>query len=490
MASVLPPSSNRPLYRQFLRPSWLAGAISIGFHGALFAAGPTFPSLGFNDLVEPELASERRNVPLVELTQAEQERLPDFSNSFYNFDTFDDLEPLTPLFEDNELSSPDDEGDDTIAKVPSPLTRSRPIPTPSPRLPFGITSLGSRPRTTTLPSLPSTSSRRSGNSTSALPTPEDTPEGQSPNGSGAIAPNQGTAADLRPESDDPDASAQENPEIAVGSDPSEVMTLAERLQAYTYDATATQTDAAQARFDEWLTAGQTLAEELNIADEFAVADDLRLLENSAAEKPAAEGDETDAAEAETADEADVAEESTEGVVRRPIELPIDYEQGLCLTKAPQKGLIGAWVGPDGELLGEPEIIRSTGYSGLNQQAIRYIKTLDFSSVDTFTGYQFEVVVNYNPENCENFGQRAPADNDEDVAQERENTSSEKAPRKNSAPNEPLLRPSAPDEEPDTPAPAETDAQSSEAQPETSAADDASNTRANEEQSSLEEAEQD
>jgi hypothetical protein len=66
------------------------------------------------------------------------------------------------------------------------------------------------------------------------------------------------------------------------------------------------------------------------------------------------------------------------------------------------------VSPAGELLGEPAVIRSTGYLGLNQQAIAYIEALDFSTVESFTGYQFEVLVTYEPENCVEVGNRAPA----------------------------------------------------------------------------------
>jgi hypothetical protein len=110
-----PPSSPRFDWRRFLQPTWLAGAISVGFHGVLFAVGPTFPSLGFEQLTEADLAAERRNVPLVELTAAEQERLPDFSSSFYDFGEFGSLDPLSPLFAEGNSRG---EGDRVINSEP------------------------------------------------------------------------------------------------------------------------------------------------------------------------------------------------------------------------------------------------------------------------------------------------------------------------------------------------------------------------------------
>lgn len=371
MVSAKPPASNQQLgWRRFLRPSWLAGVISVGFHSVLFAAGPTFPGLGFSDLVEPEQAAEKRNVPLVELTAAEQARLPDFSNSLYNFDAFSDLEPLDPLF--SGQSSPDDSESSDEENLPSPFSRTRSFPVPSASIPFGITSLDSRsrPRRSPLPSA-------SGTTAASEAKPNNTEETENAESSNATAP------DNEPSADDLIAplpgQSEDGTEIAVGSDPSEVMTLEELLQAYTYDAANTESEDIQARFDEWLEAGRTFAEELDIDNEIEIA----------------------AADLET-------EASENSVLRELVELPIDYEQQLCLSEEPQKGLIGAWVSPDGELLGEPEVLQSTGYAGLNQQAIRYIKTLDFSTVETFTGYRFEVVVSYDPENCREFGGRNPA----------------------------------------------------------------------------------
>jgi hypothetical protein len=52
MASVR--SAQSPRWRTLLlQPTWIAGAISIGVHGVLFAAGPTFSNLSLDTLADP-----------------------------------------------------------------------------------------------------------------------------------------------------------------------------------------------------------------------------------------------------------------------------------------------------------------------------------------------------------------------------------------------------------------------------------------------------
>ncbi|MEO1299868.1 MAG: hypothetical protein AAFW75_29680, partial [Cyanobacteria bacterium J06636_16] len=89
--------SPKRLLRYLLHPSCLASIISVGTHGVLFAAGPTFTGLNFKAIAELDLPEEQRQVPLIELTAAEQQRLPDFSQSFYSLENFGELEPLNPL---------------------------------------------------------------------------------------------------------------------------------------------------------------------------------------------------------------------------------------------------------------------------------------------------------------------------------------------------------------------------------------------------------
>lgn len=392
MTATPPSGKNRFRLWQVLNPAWLAGAISLGFHGILFAAGPSFPSLGFGQLTEVEEAVERRNVPLVELSAAEQERLPDFSGSFYDFEAFGDLEPLAPLFGDNNNPSGNNDGPINSKPLLSPGSSS--LPPSASRLPFGITNLEPRARVPfPLSGLPEPPPIADTETPEVTPAPSDESQASASDTPGADA--------LRPEAEE---SGDGDQTIAANSNPVDTLTLEERLQAYAFDGANTEAEEIDVRFDEWLASGQFLATELEITDDEAIAAafeqaaETGLLPSAAA---------TEAAEPD-AEAAEPAEPSSTGIVQPPIELSIDHEGGICLTKDPQKGLIGAWVSPEGALVGEPAVIRSTGYLGLNEQAIRYVKTLDFSAVETFTGYQFEVVVNYNPENCVNMGQATPA----------------------------------------------------------------------------------
>ena len=390
MASAIPPFISQLPWQQLLRPSWLAGAVSIGFHSVLFAAGPTFPSLGFNQLVEPELTAERRNVPLVELTPAEQQRLPDFSGSLYDFDAFGSLEPLAPLFGDSSASG---SNPGITSQKPS---GSSPGSSTSTSLPFGITRIESRPGPLTQfpnpfrdPNPASTEPEPGAPDPDASSAPGDE---ETPDQTTAETPDEPSAADLTGATDESSTAA--DGEVAASGNPAEVMTLEERLLAYTFDAAETEPEVSQEQLADWLETGQALVTELELDPTLDLVAEL------------------DAAVALAAADPD---SDLEGIFQRPIALTLDHEAGICLTKEPQKGLIGAWVGPEGTLLGEPEVIRSTGYGGLNQQALRYVQGLNFSEVETFTGYQFEVAVNYDPDDCVELEGNPPAASDEPPA---------------------------------------------------------------------------
>jgi len=404
-----PPSPPRFDWRPFLQPTWLAGAISAGFHGVLFAVGPTFPSLGFEQLTETDLAAERRNVPLVELTAAEQERLPDFSSSFYDFGEFGNLDSLAPLFEEGGSS---EEGDRIINSEPLLSPGRNNSPPSAYNLPFDISAIG-RPRSPLplsggLPPL-----GNSGNETidpdAMTPTNPAAGQNQSP---GAEA--------LRPESGEANSLSQEDAEaIAANSNPTNTLPLEERLQAYTFDGDKTDLDEVNVSYSEWLEDGEAFALDLAVGDADAISSAFESAATAGILAPVSDDTATD--DAATDDEADPL---VAGIIRRPLTLEIDYDAGFCLTKEPQKGLIGAWVSPAGKLLRDPEVIRSTGYLGLNQQAIDYIKTLDFSAVESFTGYQFEVLVAYDSENCVEVGNRAPATQDTGAAANPERNTAE------------------------------------------------------------------
>ncbi len=325
------------------------------------------------------------------------------------------------------------------------------MPTPAPsRFPFGITTLEPRPR----PALPTS------------PQPDSTPSPESADSATApdadtdpAASDEGTAADLAPL---PEAAAEtlDRTDIARGSRPTEVMTIEDWLQAYTYDRAAEIEPAdLQERFGDWLNIGRTLATELAVEDDFVIAANSQsdLLSNDdtseATEEP---NDEPEPVSIDDETEALPEAPEAEGTLRSPIVLEINRDRWVCLARSPQTGLLGAWVSPEGALLGEPEVIRSTGYEGFNRQAIERIQTLDFSTVEQLAGYQFEVQVNYDADNCLPLEQVAPTEA-EDMARDRvdPSDSSEKAPAKVDQPDpdstlpDRLDDPEVPDEETST-----------------------------------------
>lgn len=373
MVSASPQPSKYRQLRKLLHPTWIAGIVSVGFHGTLFAAGPTFPNFGFDDWVQPELEAERRNVPLVELTAAEQQRLPDFSRSLYSFDTYGDLDALSPLFEKSGTNS------STSEPVPSPLTRPRSNTSSrsSSSYSIGLPNLGIR--NPPLPSFPQDGASESN---------EDLDELLEVQGNDSNSTNESGSEGSTPSSENADE--QTEPEaIAPSNNQTDVMSLEETLLAYTFDATGTIPEDTDQLVGDWLVAGETYADSLPNPPGRSMAD----------------APETANESSEATQEA--PENSSTISIKEPVELQINHEGGICLTEVPQAGLIGAWVGPEGELLEDPQVLKSTGYSGFNQQAIQQIQTLDFSYVDALTGFQFAVLVNYTPENCVDHGRAAP-----------------------------------------------------------------------------------
>ncbi|NER83252.1 MAG: hypothetical protein F6K42_27610 [Leptolyngbya sp. SIO1D8] len=367
MASSKATRSSKNWLRHFLRPSWLAGIISIGFHGGMFAAGPTFSGLNFGNMAESDLIAENRQVPLVELTLEEQQRLPDFSQSFYSFDNFGALEPFDSLGGTEPEASITNESE--LFE-----NRDRPTYTPSTPLRFSIESFESRTRPNTAPPPPPVEE----NNDSDQPSPsEEEPEASedvleeddlesqntaqdSPNDSETTPPEESRAADLEirpvnPAEEAPPSS--DNPDEIAANPPEAESNVEDRFQAYAYDTTNTDEENLEERLETWLEANETLTASSSIT------------------------------------------------IPEPVTLPpIEYGQRICLPTPPHEGLIGALISSEGEILAEPEVLKSTGYLFINQQATEFINTLNFSSVDSLTAYQFEIVIDYDPEICVDLGQ--------------------------------------------------------------------------------------
>lgn len=352
-------------WRQWiLNPPLLGGIISLGAHGILFAAGPTFSALNLDTLSQPDPIAEARRVPLVALSPEEQQRLPDFSNSYYSFNSLEDLQAADPF------PSPgnDDFANDADDDIGFSLSPGR--PTSGFQIPFGVSPF--QPRVQDIPTPPPPAENDSGGSQSSTPTPngganEDTsaqpPAGARPNGEGtAITPqvpvlSEPSAADLERRPSNPAASGGGSapPAIAASGAGNPDDSLAERIASYTYNSAGTTEADAEVAVERWLALGKELSGQPEVT------------------------------------------------VKR-VELPVEYGRRPCLARAPHPGLVGALVDAEGKLAKDPELLRSTGYPFLNEQVLQFIKTLDFRSVEQFTAYQFSINVNYDVDVCINLGQ--------------------------------------------------------------------------------------
>lgn len=336
----------------------------------LFAASPTLSNLNLNALTEPDLGAEARRVPLVELTPAERQRLPDFSNSFYSLSPLDDplgnLGSIEPI-PNNGLLPPIASGGNAN---PKPNTSPRqgyvvPYQLPGTVIPGGNTANRSRGSTSGTANS-GTGNRATGNTgTSANGnSPSSSSDRGTRNSGNAGAPTQGTQPSSPTETDSPTASELErqpqNPAPAAGTD-SPIALSAAQQQALTYDGGTSEEEATAAQ-EIWL--------------------------------------------AESKDLAEVAALPLEQV-NFPLLALINGQQP-CLSPEPHEGLIAALVGADGKLTRDPQVLISTGYPFLNHRAIDRVKALNFGSVQQTTAYQFVVQVEYRKEICVNLKANSPA----------------------------------------------------------------------------------
>ncbi|MBD2258471.1 hypothetical protein [Pseudanabaena sp. FACHB-2040] len=347
------------------QPAALAAVLSVGVHGVLFGAAPRFSSLGMAALGGTEELSEQRNVPLIELTPDEQNRLPDFSSSAYSLfpgsgspDSFELLPvprsttPISPI-------SPPPTGDNSFSALPpNPFAIGM-----SPYIPPSRPSITSLPPVVRQPSpsrptpAPGVAQPKPSGATpdTAPSTPTDsTPTAQSPGRNTPTEP--GAEALLPPPESNGSANSPTEPLIAAGPEGSGQGTpdrrdLSDQLQALAYNATGTTSEEAAAARQAWIASAQTQS----------AVPDLDMTGSS--------------------------------------EVEITYEGRVCLSPEPVDGLIGVLVQPDGTLGDDPALLKSTGYRFLNEQAASAIAASDFPESAAPVAYEITVKVNYDSESC-------------------------------------------------------------------------------------------
>jgi hypothetical protein len=83
----------------------------------------------------------------------------------------------------------------------------------------------------------------------------------------------------------------------------------------------------------------------------------------------------------------------------PGSITVDSNIRLCVDNPPLNGLVGVLVNPEGGIVGNPKLLKSTGYENLNQAALNAVRQSPFEAATQFTTYEFTVNVGYDAENC-------------------------------------------------------------------------------------------
>ena len=354
------------------QPQWVAVIVSVGFHGALFAVGPSFSSMQGMALGAPGFGNQpERRVPMIELTPEEQSRLPDFDSPAYslfpgellpgefppsNPSSLMELFPPAGNLPSRSPLPPLPEGLSSIPRMPSPRpslgapVAVSPFPSRMGRNSIVIpNSAGNRPN---LPMPPEGRPMPPGDR------PEDSPAASTP---GPNRPQDPRAGDLIPRDGDTVAANRESAPLNAGEETPTVSPAVARSQELMarveYSDELTTTEESEAVATDWANA---LAEELG--------------------DPPATAEETFAVE-------------------------VPYDLRICLNPEPSTGLLGFALLPgaeEGTVDISTTVLKSTGYPFLNQMAIRRLQTLAANSETPLapgTIYQAVVTVLYDGETC-------------------------------------------------------------------------------------------
>ena len=382
--SALKSVNYRRLLGPLQQPTGIAAVVSIGIHGILFAASPQFSSFSLASLAESEPIADERTVPLVELTPAEQQRLPDFSGNSNTFSLLPQPGSLAPLQSPNSTAS---------GATPY-LSDSQPLP-PNPFFynpPIGNTPVrgnpSSSPGRTATRGRSSQQTRRSGQSR-----PETTVQSRSNQPrSGSVTEGVG------------EITAEELDQRTVGVDNLQIATRPSRsaddLRSPGSSATQSTAGSQAAAGEEANNEAEPAGSQTDAAASNPLREELEALQTAYTYSEAG----TTSAAAETTSANWLAEFKSElEIAELPLqpaaEIPIDYPLRICLPVPPVTAQVGVVVSPAGEPVGEPTLLRSTGYAGLNQAALQAVGNADVAAGDSYQALRFTVPVQYSEAEC-------------------------------------------------------------------------------------------
>ncbi len=380
---AIPPqvsSAIRPLNRltRAVGPTGIGVLLSVAAHAAFLIVGPK-TNLSFAALSEAaqQADAEETIVPLVQLTSAEQNRLPDFAQPDRQ------SSDLTGL---GSLALPSG-----LPFVPNPTEQKRrtaAAPFPPATLPQ---TTQRRPVVGNNPSSTRSFTRQPSISLPVSPTPP----------AGFVPPSPDPAAapipDLSEDSENSGAVEPSSSETGSAADlqvPAQRgLTLAEAL-ARTQEAGASQpetTPGDQAEQPESTAAAASGAATADPAqgNPSQLKDDFTYSDVNVSEEAAA---------ANTEDWLVAIYEGKGNIAADTTELTIDSQFKVCKDIPPSYGLVGVLVNPDGTQT-DATVLKSTGYEVLNRQSLEAVENADFGQPEALTQYQVKVNVIYTPEGC-------------------------------------------------------------------------------------------
>lgn len=394
------------------QPPAIAAVLSVGIHGALFAVGPTFASLGVENISSAEFPElqERPEVPLLELSPEELNQLPDALNP----NAVPPAGNIDPELQDllNSLGSGATSSRPGSSSSSSSTTRPKPSNSTPPSVlwPQNIWS----PEIMSPPLGGGASGSSSGGNRPSTGIPGGTAGSGSTSSTSGTQTSPGNSAGTKPAN--PPTPDGETPTPAEGdspaNDPDQPSTSAEDLKTPPADSAPLDED------DRVAARGNHAGDEED--SESALQDYLQARQYHE-ELTAAE--DVDAAREEWT--ANVREASgidnLEINQLAPLEMP--YGRRNCLNPRPSNALIGILVDPEEGLVGDPTLLKSTGYPFLNEEAIAAItrreaiaaitQGMEEQEVQTPTALQLDVKVIYDPEVCVDLGAIAPESRSDD-----------------------------------------------------------------------------
>ncbi|NEP58495.1 MAG: hypothetical protein F6K31_16010 [Symploca sp. SIO2G7] len=367
----------RQLKGILLSPYGIAAISSLSFHVVLFAAVPRFTSASFAAFSDEGAGSEFRTVPLVTLSAADQERLPNFDRS-----------QLTDI--------PDITANSSLRRLPNSTLLDRTN--------IGLSSLSNRSRYQSNRTRPNYSRRHVANLPSReIPNRSDQ-ESKASSETIAIPEAPPTPSNIRETIIDEETlrkqqeleaqqaaeqEAADNSQTAV-SEPPELSDEAGESN----NPDQGDTVAAAAEPETRLTRLEQLKAGAGLSSSDANTDPVQIDEYYALW------------ESETEIEGDVViktSEETDSVnVGRGLNL-------LCQQKKPQSGEIGILVTPDGTLL-DAVVLLSTGYSELDRAALEQVikqsggEDSAYPATEKATRYRIAITVDYDHETTCTDGQ--------------------------------------------------------------------------------------